>query len=97
MIIVLFQLPKHVRKKSYNSKNESISSCLTSLVLDASEELHIRTYAKDERFVYRFVHKDSPFPNQKVHNPDSESAANDLHSSLRSGDRVVFLIVSCTF
>ncbi|XP_057549836.1 DNA replication ATP-dependent helicase/nuclease JHS1 [Amaranthus tricolor] len=83
------QLPKHVRKKSYNSKNESISSCLTSLVLDASEELHIRTYAKDERFVYRFVHKDSPFPNQKVHNPDSESAANDLHSSLRSGDRVI--------
>lgn len=81
------QLPKFERGRSYGSKNES--SCLSSVVLDASDELHLRTCAKDERFVYRFVHKDNPISNQIVHDQDSNSAENDFHFSLRSGDRVI--------
>ncbi|KMS95822.1 hypothetical protein BVRB_004770 isoform B [Beta vulgaris subsp. vulgaris] len=83
------QQTKNDRGRSYVSKDESISSCLTSIVLDASDELHLQTHAKDERFVYRFVHKDNSFPNQRVHNQDSNNVENDLNSSLRSGDRVI--------
>ncbi|XP_056693295.1 DNA replication ATP-dependent helicase/nuclease JHS1 isoform X2 [Spinacia oleracea] len=83
------QLPKFGHGRSYVSKNENFSSCLSAVVLDASDELHLQTCSKDERFVYRFVHKDNPVSNQRVLNQDSNSAENDLHSSLRSGDRVI--------
>uniref|UniRef100_A0A803LIK9 DNA replication ATP-dependent helicase/nuclease n=1 Tax=Chenopodium quinoa TaxID=63459 RepID=A0A803LIK9_CHEQI len=82
------QLPKFERGRSYDSKSENFSNCLSSIVLDASDELHLRTCTKDERFVYRFVHKDNLISNRKD-NQDSNSAENDLHSSLRSGDRVI--------
>uniref|UniRef100_A0A803M4H9 DNA replication ATP-dependent helicase/nuclease n=1 Tax=Chenopodium quinoa TaxID=63459 RepID=A0A803M4H9_CHEQI len=82
------QLPKFERGRSYDLKSENFSSCLSSIVLDASDELHLRTCTKDERFVYRFVHKDNLISNRKD-NQDSNLAENDLHSSLRSGDRVI--------
>ncbi|KAL2892648.1 DNA replication ATP-dependent helicase/nuclease DNA2 [Bienertia sinuspersici] len=88
------QLPMYERGRSNVLKNESFSSCLASIVLDASAELHLRTYAKDERFLYRFVHKDNgSFTNQSVEIQNSRNGSftsdNELHSSLRIGDRVI--------
>ncbi|KAK9749095.1 hypothetical protein RND81_02G102300 [Saponaria officinalis] len=87
------QLSNNVMWRSPVSRNESASSCLSSIVLDGSDEHQMKTSTKDERFLYRFIHKDNPFPDERMKNQDSEngpaSSENDLQCSLRSGDRVI--------
>ncbi|KAL9245210.1 hypothetical protein vseg_018886 [Gypsophila vaccaria] len=87
------QLSNNVMWRSPGSRNESLSGCLSSIVLDGSDELHMKTSSTDDRFLYRFIHKDNPFPDDRMQNQESKngsfSSENDLQCSLRSGDRVI--------
>ena len=89
----MFQFSSNVNFRSRASRNESLSSCLSSVVLDGSDEQHMQTSTKEDRFVYHFVHKDNILPDERIHNQDSkiwsDSSVNDLQCSLRNGDRVV--------
>lgn len=73
-------------------KHDKSTSFLSSLVLDASEELPHHEPLKDKRFIYRFVHQDLPAFNMKASDGNSSVASsprNYMDSMLRSGDYVV--------
>ncbi|XP_040995352.1 DNA replication ATP-dependent helicase/nuclease JHS1 [Juglans microcarpa x Juglans regia] len=74
-------------------KHDKSTSFLSSLVLDASEELPHHEPLKDKRFIYRFVHQDLPAFNMKASDGDSlcvaSSPRNYMDSMLRSGDYVI--------
>lgn len=79
---------------SRGSGGSHFTSCLSSIVLDASNK-HQKFY-RDNRFVYRFVRQDVPSPNLNASDGDSLIAAatstKDINCMLRSGDYVVYLI-----
>uniref|UniRef100_A0A2N9F1V3 DNA replication ATP-dependent helicase/nuclease n=1 Tax=Fagus sylvatica TaxID=28930 RepID=A0A2N9F1V3_FAGSY len=78
--------------RSHSLKNDS-TSCLSSIVLDASDELPHQKSLKDNRFIYRFVHRDLLSVNVKASGGDPLSVAssptNDMDCTLRSGDYVI--------
>lgn len=96
----LFQLVKKQIWRSHSLKNDS-TSCLSSIVLDASDELPHQKSLKDNRFIYRFVHRDLLSINVKASGGDPLSVAssptNDMDCTLRSGDYVVQLITWIRF
>ncbi|GAB4862029.1 hypothetical protein Ancab_037283 [Ancistrocladus abbreviatus] len=79
--------------QSHVSKNEHSESFLSSVVVDASDQLQMQNPTKDNRFVYRFVRQDAPKLDEKIHDRDSQISAfspeNGLDCRLRRGDHVV--------
>ncbi|KAK2650910.1 hypothetical protein Ddye_018399 [Dipteronia dyeriana] len=86
------QLLKNEIWRSRLSGDQS-TSCLSSIVLDTSNELLHQKTDKDNRFVYSFVRQDIPSPNSIGSNGESLNAVsfpvNDLVCTLRSGDYVI--------
>ena len=89
----LFQLLKNEIWRARGLSGGQSTSCLSSIVLDTSNELLHKKSDKDNRFVYSFVRQDIPSPNSIGSNGESLNAvsfpANDLVCTLRSGDYVV--------
>ncbi|GMH21627.1 hypothetical protein Nepgr_023469 [Nepenthes gracilis] len=75
------------------SKIQQHSGCLSSIVLDASDQLQMQNPTKDNRFVYRFVRQDIHNLDEGIHDRDSQSARfsveDDMDCKLQSGDYVV--------
>lgn len=96
-----FQLVKNEIWRSHSLRGDTLTCCLTSIVLDTKELLHHKSY-KDNRFVYRFVCQDMPSHSLNASDGESlssvSSSANFLDCTLRSGDYVVYIILkSCDF
>lgn len=76
---------------SRGSGGNHFTGCLSSIVLDASNE-HQKSY-RDNRFVYHFVRQHMPSPNLNASDGDSLIGAaiptKDMDCTLRSGDYVI--------
>ncbi|KAL5799099.1 hypothetical protein ACOSQ2_003919 [Xanthoceras sorbifolium] len=87
------QLLKNEIWRSRGLSSDHSTSCLSSIVLDTSNELLRQKSDKANRFVYHFVRQDMPSPNLIGSNGESLNAvsfpANDLNCTLRSGDYVI--------
>ncbi|GAB4842191.1 hypothetical protein Ancab_012149 [Ancistrocladus abbreviatus] len=83
--------------QSHVSKNEHSKSFLSSVVVDASDQLQMQNPTKDNRFVYHFVRQDAPKLDEKIHDRDSQISAfspeNGLECRLRRGDHVILIQV----
>ncbi|XP_044494174.1 DNA replication ATP-dependent helicase/nuclease JHS1 isoform X2 [Mangifera indica] len=88
------QLVKNEIWRSHSLRGDTLTCCLTSIVLDTKELLHHKSY-KDNRFVYCFVCQDMPSHSLNASDGESlssvSSSANFLDCTLRSGDYVVSL------
>lgn len=77
----------------HNLKSDNSTSFLSSLVLDASDELPHQKSHKENRFIYRFVYRDLTSFNMKASDGDSStvdtSPTSDMDCTLKSGDYVV--------
>lgn len=97
----LFQLVKKQIWRSHSSKSDDSRGCLSSIVLDASDKLPHQKSFKENRFIYRFVHRDLSSINVKALGRDPLSVASspksDMDCTLRSGDYVVQLFSCNTF
>ena len=82
-------------------RSEKSSSCLSSVVLDTSEEIRQKKISKGNQFIYRFVRQDLPPLNGEAHDGDSLSSGfsstDDINCALRSGDYVVCIIPTLFF
>lgn len=98
---LLFQLVKKQIWRAHSSKSDDSRGCLSSIVLDASDKLPHQKSLKENRFIYRFVHRDLSSINVKALGGDPLSFASSLKSdmdcTLRSGDYVVQLFSCNTF
>lgn len=78
---------------SRSLKGEPSTSCLSSVVLDTSNNHQWKNSFKDNKFIYRFVRQNVPSLHVNEYNEDSlpsiSSPANDLDCALRNGDYVV--------
>ncbi|KAH7849649.1 hypothetical protein Vadar_020933 [Vaccinium darrowii] len=78
---------------SSNSRSEKSSSCLSSVVLDTSDEIPQTKFSKGNRFVYRFVRQELPLLGGVERNGYSQSTGSspidDINCSLRSGDYAI--------
>ncbi|XP_030966740.1 DNA replication ATP-dependent helicase/nuclease JHS1 isoform X1 [Quercus lobata] len=85
--------------RSHSSKSDDSRGCLSSIVLDASDKLPHQKSLKENRFIYRFVHRDLSSINVKAFGGDPLSVASSLKSdmdcTLRSGDYVILSTESC--
>ncbi|CAK7349266.1 unnamed protein product [Dovyalis caffra] len=86
------QLVKNRIWRSHSLKSDHSTSCVSSIVLDTSDGLPYQKSLKDNRFIYRFVHK--KLPCHDVHASGGESlsfssSAEDLDYTLKSGDYVI--------
>jgi DNA replication ATP-dependent helicase Dna2 len=92
------QLVKKKIWRSHSLKHDKSTSFLSSLVLDASDELPHQKSLKENRFIYRFVYRDLTSFNVKASDRDSSTVAtsptSDMDCTLKSGDYVVHLF-SC--
>lgn len=79
-------------------KHDNSTGFLSSLVLDASDELPHQKSLQENRFIYRFVYRDLLSVNVKASDGDSSTVASsptsDMDCTLKSGDYVVHLF-SC--
>ncbi|KAM4081953.1 hypothetical protein ACJW30_11G132500 [Castanea mollissima] len=79
--------------RSHSSKSDDSRGCLSSIVLDASDKLPHQKSLKENRFIYRFVHRDLSSINVKALGGDPLSVASspksDMDCTLRSGDYVI--------
>ncbi|XP_059451094.1 DNA replication ATP-dependent helicase/nuclease JHS1 isoform X1 [Corylus avellana] len=85
-----------VKKKiwrSHSLKSDNSTSFLSSLVLDASDELPHQKSHKENRFIYRFVYRDLTSFNMKASDGHSStvdtSPTSDMDCTLKSGDYVI--------
>ncbi|KAI8572529.1 hypothetical protein RHMOL_Rhmol01G0206500 [Rhododendron molle] len=78
---------------SSNSRHEKSSSCLSSVILDTSDEIPQTKFSKGNRFIYRFVRQELPQLGGVARNGDylstGSSPVDDRNCSLRSGDYVL--------
>ncbi|GFZ00758.1 DNA replication helicase [Actinidia rufa] len=78
---------------SSSLRSEKSSSCLSSVVLDTSEEIQQKRISKGNQFIYRFLRQDLPPLNGEAHDGDSLSSGfspiDDINCALRSGDYVI--------
>ncbi|XP_057510867.1 DNA replication ATP-dependent helicase/nuclease JHS1-like [Actinidia eriantha] len=78
---------------SSSLRSEKSSSCLSSVVLDTSEEIQQKKISKGNQFIYRFLRQDLPPLNGEAHDGDSLSSGfspiDDINCALRSGDYVI--------
>ncbi|XP_058204643.1 DNA replication ATP-dependent helicase/nuclease JHS1 isoform X2 [Rhododendron vialii] len=78
---------------SSNSRHEKSSSCLSSVILDTSDEIPQTKFSKGNRFIYRFVRQELPQLGGVARNGDSlstgSSPVDGSNCSLRSGDYVI--------
>ncbi|KAL9434767.1 hypothetical protein AB3S75_021104 [Citrus x aurantiifolia] len=85
------QVVKNEIWSSRGSGGNHFTGCLSSIVLDASNE-HQKSY-RDNRFVYHFVRQHMPSPNLNASDGDSLIGAaiptKDMDCTLRSGDYVI--------
>lgn len=81
---------------SSKSRHEKSSSCLSSVILDTSDEIPQTKFSKGNRFIYRFVRQELPQLGGVARNGDSlstgSSPVDDSNCSLRSGDYVVHFL-----
>ncbi|KAJ9680403.1 hypothetical protein PVL29_019664 [Vitis rotundifolia] len=79
--------------RSHSLKRDPSTSCLSSIVLDTSNNHPQKNSFKDNKFIYRFVRQNVASFHVKEHNEDSlpsiSSPANDLDCTLRNGDYVI--------
>lgn len=87
------QLVKNRIWRPHSLKSDDSTSCLSSVVLDTSDRVPYQKSLKDNRFIYRFVHKKMPL--HEVHASGGESlsfpssSAEDFNYTLKSGDYVI--------
>ncbi|GKD21897.1 DNA replication ATP-dependent helicase/nuclease DNA2, partial [Tanacetum coccineum] len=71
-----------VKKEMWGSrslKSQYSSTCLSSMILDPSDQVSKENITQGNRFAYRFIHQDL----------NSSSSGKDLECSLKSGDYVI--------
>ncbi|XP_024988760.1 DNA replication ATP-dependent helicase/nuclease DNA2 [Cynara cardunculus var. scolymus] len=83
-----------VRKEMWSShmKSAQASTCLSSIVLDTSDQVPQKNFAQANRFLYRFMRQDLPQPHRRVHDGDDlnpSSSGQNLECSLKTGDYVI--------
>ncbi|KAJ6319289.1 hypothetical protein OIU78_014832 [Salix suchowensis] len=86
------QLVKNRIWRPHNLKSDDSTSCFSSVVLDTSDRLPYQKSLKDNRFIYRFVHKKIPLHDAHASGGESSSfpsSAEDFDYTLKSGDYVI--------
>lgn len=87
------QLVKNRIWHPHSLKSDRSTSCLSSVVLDTSDRVPYQKSLKDNRFIYRFVHKKMPLHDVHASGGESlsfpSSSAEDFDYTLKSGDYVI--------
>ncbi|KAB5527857.1 hypothetical protein DKX38_021704 [Salix brachista] len=86
------QLVKNRIWRPHNLKSDDSTSCFSSVVLDTSDRVPYQKSLKDNRFIYRFVHKKIPLHDAHASGGESSSfpsSAEDFDYTLKSGDYVI--------
>ncbi|KAI5565965.1 hypothetical protein BDE02_14G154600 [Populus trichocarpa] len=87
------QLVKNRIWRPHSLKSDRSTSCLSSVVLDTSDRVPYQKSLKDNRFIYRFVHKKMPLHDVHASGGESlsfpSSSAEDFDYTLKSGDYVI--------
>ncbi|KAI3719214.1 hypothetical protein L6452_20109 [Arctium lappa] len=83
-----------VRKEMWSShtKGAQTSTCLSSIVLDTSDQVPKKNFAQANRFLYRFMRQDLPQRHRRLHDGDDlnpSSSGQDLECSLKTRDYVI--------
>ncbi|CAI9781645.1 unnamed protein product [Fraxinus pennsylvanica] len=84
-----------VKKENWCSqslRNDPSPISLSSLVLDASDKPLHKNFCKNNKFVYRFVHRDFPLSGTEELNRGSLNSSLSLDCALRMGDYVILSI-----
>ncbi|KAF9669729.1 hypothetical protein SADUNF_Sadunf14G0137400 [Salix dunnii] len=86
------QLVKNRIWRPHNLKSDDSTSCFSSVVLDTSDRVPYQKSPKDNRFIYRFVHKKIPLHDAHASGGESSSfpsSAENFDYTLKSGDYVI--------